>query len=230
MIARVRLARVRGDDGHDAAPAWLGADERVRWATLAPPRRPAFVASRRLLRELLAQATDVPAGLWKVGAAAGAAPVAARLDLPAERAPPVSVAHRLDWVAAAVGGADDGAVGVDIECDRPTRGDPAGRAALVMAGDELAHWSALPEDRREAALLCAWVAREAWFKATGPGAPWDFRRLACEPADAARANVQVWAAGALHVALSADAAAAATCAGWPDPAAPRASLWRVTRR
>jgi phosphopantetheinyl transferase len=230
VIARVGLARVRDDDAYAAAPAWLGADERARWTTLAPPRRPAFAASRRLLRELLAQATGVPADLWQVSAAAGAAPVATRLDRPGEPAPPVSLAHRLDWVAAAVGGADDGALGVDLECDRPARGDPAARAALVLAGDELARWTALPEDARAPALLRAWVAREAWFKAAGPGAPWDFRRLACEPADATRANVRVWEAGALRVALCAQAPAQATCAGWPEPGEPRKSLWHVGRR
>jgi phosphopantetheinyl transferase len=99
-----------------------------------------------------------------------------------------------------------------------------------MAGDELARWHALDEPRRAPALLSAWVAREAWFKAAGGAAPWDFRRLACEPCDAVHANVRVWHAGALHVALcarDASALAAASCAGWPDDAAVRTSAWRV---
>ncbi len=100
----------------------------------------------------------------------------------------------------------------------------------MMAGDELARWTALPEREREPALLRAWVAREAWFKATGAGAPWDFRRMACEPAEAALANVRVWEAGALRVALCAPEPGAASCDGWPDAAEVRSSLWRVDLR
>jgi hypothetical protein len=76
----------------------------------------------------------------------------------------------------------------------------------------------------------AWVAREAWFKAAGVGAPWDFRQLdgaACAPREA---NVRLWEVGDLRVALSArdaDALAAASCEGWPDAARADASSWCV---
>lgn len=229
-MARVWIARVADADGpHDAAPAWLGADERERWATLPPPRRRAFVASRRLLRDGLALATGLPAAAWQVSAAAGVAPVARRADGAGGRVPPVSLAHRLDWVAVAVGDERDAAVGVDLECERALRGDVGQRAALVMAGDELARWRALPELERAPALLRAWVVREAWFKA-GADAPWDFRRMACEPAAAGSANVRVWEAGPLQVALCCADPAAATCDGWPAAAEPRSSLWRAGER
>ncbi len=230
-MARVWIARVTdADAAHATAPAWLGPGERERWDTLAPARQRAFVASRRLVRAALAQATGVVAEQWQVSAEAGVAPSARRVDGAAGRAPPVSIAHRLGWVAVAVGGTEDAAIGVDIECERPKNGDPARRAALMMAGDELARWTALPEREREPALLRAWVAREAWFKATGAGAPWDFRRMACEPAEAALANVRVWEAGALRVALCAPEPGAASCDGWPDAAEVRSSLWRVDLR
>ena len=83
---------------------------------------------------------------------------------------------------------------------------------------------------REAALLRAWVAREAWFKAAGAGAPWDFRRLDCEPCDAADANVRVWESRTLRVALCArdgGALAAASCGAWPRASDVRSSTWRV---
>ena len=230
-MARVWIARIAAADAApEVAPPWLGPAERERWATLAPARQPGFVASRRLLRDALAQATGVAAGHWRVSAEAGVVPKASRVDDDAARVPAVSIAHRLGWVAVAVGGSDDDAVGVDLECERPTRSDPARRAALVMAGDELARWAALPAHEREPALLRAWVAREAWFKAGGAGTPWDFRRMACEPADATRANVRTWEAGALRVALCAPEPAAAACEGWPDAVGVASALWRVARR
>lgn len=228
---RVRIARVPDDDGAQAgAPRWMSDGERRRWSTSTGADRRAFSLSRRLLRDALAEATGLAADGWRVSAEAGTAPVASRADGARREAPRVSIAHRLGWVAVAVGASDGGAVGVDIECDRAPRSDPAGRAALVMRGGELARWRALAAGEREAALLRAWVAREAWFKAAGAGAPWNFRRLACEPCGVADANVRIWEAGAVRVALCARGAgplAAASCEGWSDPAAVRSTSWRV---
>lgn len=229
---RVRIARVPDKDAsHAGAPDWMRAGEQQRWTSLTGARRRAFVASRRLLRDALAEATGLPADGWQVSAEAGSAPLASRLDSERGAAPQASIAHCPGWVAVAVGADDGAAIGVDIECDRPSRSDPAERAALVMWGGELARWQALDASEREAALLRAWVAREAWFKAAGAGAPWDFRRLVCEPCDAADANVRVWESGTLHVALcarDAGALAAASCVGWPQASDVRESSWRVS--
>ena len=227
---RVRIARVCGECWNGTAPAWLGDDERRRFATLSVSGRSAFVASRRLLRDVLEEVTGRDADGWQVSAAAGVAPVASRRDGEPIGAPRVSLAHRLGWVAAAVGAAEGGAIGVDIECDRASRSDPADRAALLLAGDELARWHALDAARRTPALLHAWVAREAWFKAAGDGAPWDFRRLSCEPASAADANVRVWETHGLRVALcvhDAVARAQAACDGWPEGQYLTSTGWRV---
>ena len=229
-MLRVRIApvdplvAVAGED----APAWLGASERGRWTTLAAARRREFLAARRLLRDLLAQATGQPGHRWQVSAEPGVAPVATLVDGRACPAPHVSIAHRLGWVAVAAGPADGGAIGVDIECERPTRGDPDERAALMLPAGELAHWRALADARRAPALMRAWVAREAWFKARGGAAAWDFRRIACDACAPARANVRIWEAGPMWVALCAgDAGAleAAPCDGWPAP--PASSYWHV---
>jgi phosphopantetheinyl transferase len=229
---RVWIARVFDDNGsHAGAPGWMSAGERQRWSSLTDAGRRAFVASRRLLRDALAEATGLPADGWQVSAEAGSAPLASRLDSERGVAPQVSIAHCHGWVAVAVGADDGGAIGVDIECDRPPRSDPAERAPLVMQGDELKRWQALAASEREAALLRAWVAREAWFKAAGAGAPWDFRRLACEPCDAADANVRLWESGTLRVALcarDAGALAAASCVGWPQALDVRESSRRVS--
>ena len=214
----VRLARIDalGMEADDAgAPDWLGESERRRWGALADERRREFVAGRQLLRAVLAQATGLADGHWDIEAPDDAAPLV--------RGPVrvhASVSHRLGWVAAAV---SDAVVGVDLEVARNARGDLAGRAALMLAPDELVAWHALSEDRREPALLAAWTAKEAWFKASEAGAvPRDFRRVGARPCDAARANVRAWTAGPLHVALcSRDAAALArvACDGLPPGAA-----------
>jgi len=216
-LARIDALDVAADDG--AAPAWLGESERGRWAALAGERRREFVAGRRLLRAVLAQATGIAPGQWDIAAPDAAAP-RVRGPVPLH----ASVSHRLGWVAAAV---SDGAVGIDVEVARPGRGDPAGRAALMLAPGELAAWHALAADRRESALLAAWTAKEAWFKASAPGAaPWDFRRVRALASAPARANVRAWATGPLHVAVcSRDATALArlACEGL-DPAAADAFL------
>ena len=229
-MLRVRIAPidplvvVAGED----APAWLGASERGRWKTLPAARRREFLAARRLLRDVLAQATGQPGDRWQVSAEAGVGPAATLVDGQARPMPKVSIAHRLGWVAVAVGPAEGGAIGVDIECERPARGDPDERAALMLPADEFARWRALAGTRRAAALMRAWVAREAWFKARERAGPWDFRRIACAACEPARANVRIWEAGPMWVALCAgDAGAleAAACDGWPEPAS--SSYWRV---
>ena len=188
--------------GELAMPGWLGESERQRWARLAPRARPAFVASRALLRELLQAATGVAAHAWDVSAQAGSAPVARAAGGGAIHA---SLSHRLGWVAAALA---DGPVGVDLECERPARSDAAERAALMLAPEEMSGWQSLPDDTQAAALLAHWTAKEAWFKASPPGAaPWDFRHAAARACAPAHANVRTWTAAALHVALcSADPA------------------------
>jgi len=215
-----------------AAPAWMGEAEQRRWAVLSEAGRRPFEAARRLLRDALGEVTGLSADGWVVSAEAGTAPLARRLDGEAVPSPRVSIAHRLGWVAVAVGPADGGAIGVDVECERPSRGGQADRAALMMPADEWGRWLALAAGEREPALLRAWVAREAWFKAAGAGATWDFRRLVVEPVDGVDANVRIWSAGPVHVALyagDAGALAAASCQGWPRELDARSSTWRVRR-
>jgi len=204
----------------------MGADERRRWAVLAPGARPAFAASRRLLRALLQAATGVPEADWDVSAQAGVAPVARAL---ASREVHVSLSHRLGWVAAAVSGAP---VGVDIECDRAPRGAAQERAALMLSPAELGAWQGLPPSLQEAALLAHWTAKEAWFKASPPDSlPWDFRRIAARacPAGDAGANVRTWTSAAVHVALCFPDAQALAQVECDMPAAATSSFWHVRR-
>ena len=191
----LHVAMARIDANADAPePHWLGDSERTRWTSLAPSARPAFVASRALLRRLLRSAIDVPSEAWDVSAEVGREPVV--------RGPAhvrASLSHRLGWVAVAV---SDAAVGVDIECARPSRGDHHERAALMLAPEELPAWNALAPEARESALLTRWTAKEAWFKAApSQDAAWDFRRVVARPCEPGRANVRAWSAPPLHVAV-----------------------------
>ena len=232
-MLHVAIARQDAVPGaaNDAVPAWFGASERQRWQALSPAARRAFVDSRSLLRQLLQRATGVEASCWAVSAEAGRAPVASAPQVDA--VPAVSLSHRLTWVAAAVAAPALGPIGVDIECERPPRSDPHERAALMLADDERADWLLLPEARRELGLLMRWTAKEAWYKSTPPDdAAWDFRgvaALACEPG---RANVRVWHASPVVLALCCDdpaALAAAPCTGWAEGQPPSAWSWRVAR-
>jgi phosphopantetheinyl transferase len=231
-MLRVVVARIpdAGAGADEPVPAWMGDSERRRWSGLPPRARREFAASRALLRELLQAATGLAADAWEVSAQANSAPAArAAPGRAATGTLHASLSHRLGWVAAAV---CDGPVGVDIECDRPSRSDPRERAALMLSPAELARWQALPAEELEGALLTAWTVKEAWFKASPPEASaWDFRRVvACECAPE-RANARAWTAPPLHVALSCDDAgtlAAAACDGLEDAAA-RSSFWRVER-
>ena len=218
-MLRLAVVRLSAPAVPGAMPPWFCESERRRWEQLGVAARPAFGASRALLRELLHAATGVAGDAWRVSAEAGQAPVATA-DAPAAPAVHVSLSHRLGWVAAAVA---DVAVGIDIECDRPARSDAAERAALMLSPADLGDWQAVPAEGREHALLARWTAKEAWFKAAPPqSVPWDFRHMrarACEPADA-RANVRTWRARPVHVALAcadARALAQARCDGLPPP-------------
>jgi phosphopantetheinyl transferase len=228
-LLRVALARVEA--ATPAAPAWLGDSERARWPALPAAARAPFLASRALARRLLAEASGVGFEHWSLSAEAGTAPVAACPAIDPRAALHVSLAHRLGHVAAAVGGPGLGPVGVDVECERPARSDPGERAELMLAPPELARWRALPPADREPALLQAWVAKEAWFKAQPAGAaPRDFRRVVALPCAPAHANVRLWSAPPLLVgACCSDprALAAARCAGLEPSDALRASSWRV---
>lgn len=219
-MLRVAVAPI-GEGAPVAAPAWLGASEQARWSTLPPQARAAFAGSRALLRDLLRTSFGAPGEAWTICAAAGRAPV-----VQGPRAVHASLSHRLGWVAAAV---SDAAVGVDVEVPRPSRADAAARASLMLAPAELVDWQALPPGSREAALLAAWTAKEAWFKAAGEGvAPWDFRKMVARACTPAGANVRTWSAPSLHVAVcspDADDLARARCAGVAPAAESR--YWRV---
>ena len=220
----VRLARLEDlpEVGLADAPAWMDEAERRRSAQGSATARAQFIAGRALMRLALERATGFPPEAWTVSAEPGRAP---RVRGPADVH--VSLSHRLGWVAAAV---SNGPVGVDVECPRARRSLPEERAGLMLAPEELSAWIALRPAARESALLERWTAKEAWFKAApGQDAAWDFRRVIASACESARANVRVWLAPPLHVAVCSHhpgALAAAQCEALPG-GHEASSFWHV---
>lgn len=231
--ARIDDVLARAGCGSNELPAMFGDAERERWRGLGSSGRAAFVASRWLMRSLLERMTGTAAGEWALSSVPGRAPTAhrhAEMARFVNDAPPsISMSHRLGWVCAATG---RGALGVDIEVERPPRSDLAGRAALMLAADEWTQWHRLDPQERESALLICWTAKEAWFKASPPDtAPWDFRRVVARACAPAQANVRVWSAAPMHVAVchsSTSKPSDASCEGF-DPGAVTSSFWHVER-
>jgi 4'-phosphopantetheinyl transferase len=150
------LARLEG---------WLSGEERARAAAFAFPReRGRFVASRGLLRSLLARlAGGAPASQEIVADALGKPRLGGTCGQGRLR---FSVSHSGDlWACAVALGRE---VGLDVEEVRPDRAaDRIARRYFSPAeADALA---ALPGPERPAAFHRIWTRKEAWLKARGFG-------------------------------------------------------------
>ena len=170
------------------AEAALSLAEQARAAGIAKPlRRRQFIAGRRLLRRMLADACGGHAEDWVLEATAGAPPsVASRPDLC------LSVSHSGEWVAAAVA---DRPVGIDIEALRARR-DPERFARWVCSSAEWNDWRALEGPAADDALIAHWTRKEAWLKRDGGEVLLTrMHRIHAEPADMARAEVATWRLG-----------------------------------
>lgn len=139
----------------------LSADERTR-STLftAPLEQRRYIASRIVLRHILATYHGVPAAEIRILREAGGRPYiedADRLFF--------NLSHSRDTALIAV---SDIMAGVDVE--RARRVGRAGRIARrILHPDTVATLRALPAGQRERAFLYAWTQREAHVKAVGGG-------------------------------------------------------------
>ena len=144
----------------------LAADELARAARLAAPVRRRFVAGRGQLRRLLGRIVDDD-------------PAALRLECSPRGKPALggrhagrchfNVSHSADTCLVAVSRQD--ALGIDLECPAQER-TPAWADMMsgsVLAASEHAAYSLLPPAARPAAVLEAWVAKEALLKGTAAG-------------------------------------------------------------
>lgn len=115
-------------------------------------RRSGHEGGRQLLRHALLQA----------GFAPGVEPERLPGGKPVIPGFPFSISHAGEWAVCAV---SDGAVGVDLERERPLR-HPVERKLTVREQEELC---ALPPEQRASGFFELWVLKEAALKYTGLG-------------------------------------------------------------
>jgi 4'-phosphopantetheinyl transferase len=178
---------------------WLTPSERARLLRIVrPQRRAQFVAGHVLLRRLVAACAGLEARAVAVESLPDGRPW-----LGAPAAWQVSLAHSQRWVAA-LAGAGEAALGVDIEWINPAR---AIEALVQLAG------MPRPDSREHAYLL--WAQREAQFKAAGGGAG---------------LHVAIWQGHALAVCGPSAPAVAWVDLADTAPAQPLALTWAVPAR
>jgi len=142
------------------------------------PRRDEFVATRMLLRGLLAA---------RLGQPPGAVPILGESDgrlRVADGAVEVSLSHSGGWCAVALSA--DCAVGVDVEPVRPVAGLAEVARQFFPAAGQADFFAAAP-DRRLQVFFRWWTRVEAAVKACGRGiddARWCFERVAFESCEA----------------------------------------------
>ena len=152
----------------------LSPDEQSRAAGI---RREAaaheFIASRGVTRELLALDCGCAPGDIAIGTDAHGKP---RLEHP-RPGMAFNLSHSGGFCALATGGV--ARVGVDIETVRPTVGD---LTASVFTPREAIRYAAIAPSEQMRAFFRAWVAKEAYLKATGEGLGGGLQSLEVDPA------------------------------------------------
>lgn len=153
MCVGVTLPAMSADEVSLLNPA-----EREAAARLSATRQPTWVGGRLALRHALQTA------------GAGAAATAALLSLPtgAPSLPPGwagSISHKSDLAVALAARADAGSLGIDCEYWRPRN---LAIAARVLRPEERAALARLPDALRWQALMLAFSAKEALYKALHP--------------------------------------------------------------
>jgi 4'-phosphopantetheinyl transferase len=145
----------------EALRAVLSADELTRAGKMrleSAARQ--FIASRGVARKLLAAACGCAPGDLAFAAGRHGKPL---LERPPS-APSFNLSHSGGFCALAIGNYPH--IGVDIEEIRPTVGD---LARSVLTPCEATLYAAIDEADRMRAFFRAWVAKEAYLKATGDG-------------------------------------------------------------
>lgn len=156
----------RWREWHPAGPQGPALDDRDRRRLRTLPRpaaRGRFVASRLLLKHLVAAVSDTTAEAVCLAYESGGRPYAVR---PGGYRVEISLSHTGDLLVAGV--SRRGRIGVDVEAaGRPMRYDDVGPRLCAPA--ERAALAGLAEPERERALLRLWTLKEAYTKALGRG-------------------------------------------------------------
>jgi 4'-phosphopantetheinyl transferase EntD len=144
----------------EALAASLTREEQAHARALPPPRRVTWVGGRVALRAALAELGLTAGPILATPRGAPALPAGVLGSIAHKR----TLAVALAAVAPAPGAAEVG-LGVDVELDRPPRVDISAR---VLTPAERRRVEALPEPSRARAVLVAFAAKEAVYKAIDP--------------------------------------------------------------
>ena len=153
----------------------LSPDERARAGRMRlEAAAQEFIVGRGMARELLAAELGCAPGEIAFGSGKHGKPhlVAPSRDLA------FNLSHSGGYCALALGNFT--MIGVDIEALRPTVGD---LAKSVFTPREAALYEAIPQTDRMRAFFRAWVAKEAYLKATGDGLAGGLKSLEVELTD-----------------------------------------------
>ena len=146
----------------DADLELLDAHERARTARFHFERdRGRYVAAHVALRQLLARRTGRDAASLAIEAGPYGKPYLAGAPRCA-----FSLSHSDELALVAL--ADDGEIGVDLECVRPLS-DLEGLERQCLTAGERRELAGLAPDQRELAFLRRWTRKEACLKALGTG-------------------------------------------------------------
>lgn len=165
-VTLVRLSLTATDSECRQLAALLAAEEQERAGRRLPDVRRRAVVSRGRLRQLLGRLLALPPQAVPLATNPHGKPVLSGRHADAIT---FNVSHSGDEGLIAV--TRQVPVGIDLEIVKPTQDAAWARlmAGTIFAAEELAHWQTLPEHQTAAAVLDAWVAKEAVFKAAGTG-------------------------------------------------------------
>jgi len=165
-VTLIRLSLTATDDECQQLAAFLAAEEQERAGRRLPDVRRRAVVSRGRLRQLLGRLLALPPQAVPLATNPHGKPVLSGRHADAIA---FNLSHSGDEGLIAV--TRQGPVGIDLEISKPTQDAAWARlmAKTIFAAAELARWQTLPEHETAAAVLDAWVAKEAVFKAAGTG-------------------------------------------------------------
>ena len=140
---------------------WLDADEQARLARLRRPHsQQCFLASRLLMRHILAEALDTHPAQVPLQREQSGKPFVAGATLA------FNLSHSGPWLALAL--APEGSLGVDIEVPQKPR-PLLSIAQQYFHPQEVEHLQQLPEAAQTQVFYRYWTLKEAYFKARGTG-------------------------------------------------------------
>lgn len=164
MLVRLELTATEGECR--LLTGLLSADEQERAARRLPAVRRRAVVSRGRLRQLLGCLLNMPPQAVPLATNPQGKPLLAG---PHADSLAFNLSHSGDEGLIAV--TRQSQIGIDLEVGKPTQDAAWARlmAGTIFAPEERDRWLALPAHRTAAAILDAWVAKEAIFKAAGTG-------------------------------------------------------------